>query len=122
MQTGYPKRQEILVPDFIDYETLGEHYWVESGILEFLRYLGPEMRRSDVTMTKLSKLLSCPIQEEFSIPYPISWTDAEKDMSAWIDNRKQKNAFSAIQRAKSFCKENAQTLKKGMMVIIRLNL
>ncbi|PWR75070.1 glycoside hydrolase family 57 protein [Methanospirillum stamsii] len=91
------------IPVFIDYETLGEHYWVESGILEFLRHLGPEMRNSDVKMIKPSEILSFPVQHEFSIPYPISWADAEKDGSAWIENRKQKNAFRAVQRAESFC-------------------
>jgi len=91
------------VPVFIDYETLGEHYWVESGIFEFLRYLGAEMRRSDVQMVKPSDLLRFPVREEFSIPAPISWADAEKDGTAWIENRKQKNAFRAVQRAESFC-------------------
>lgn len=93
------------VPVFIDYETLGEHYWVESGILEFLRHLGSEMRRSEVQMIKPSDVLSYHIQEEFSIPNPISWADAEKDGSAWIENRKQKNAFRAVQRAQSFCED-----------------
>ena len=93
------------VPVFIDYETLGEHYWVESGILEFLRHLGPEMKRSDVQMIRPSEILSCGVKEEFSIPHPISWADAEKDGSAWIENRKQKNAFRSVQRAQSFCSD-----------------
>lgn len=93
------------VPVFIDYETLGEHYWVESGILEFLRHLGPEMQRSDVQMIKPSEILSSPVRDEFSIPLPISWADAEKDGTAWIENRKQKNAFRAVQRAKTFCED-----------------
>lgn len=93
------------VPVFIDYETIGEHYWVESGIHEFFRYMGPEMRKSDVLMVKPSDLLSFPVREEFSIPLPISWADAEKDGTAWIENRKQKNASRAVQRAKTFCED-----------------
>lgn len=93
------------VPVFIDYETLGEHYWVESGILEFLRHLGPEMKKSDVAMVKPSEILTCKVQDEFSIPHPISWADAEKDGTAWIENRKQRNAFRAVQRAESFCED-----------------
>ncbi|MBP9009174.1 MAG: glycoside hydrolase family 57 protein [Methanospirillum sp.] len=93
------------VPVFIDYETIGEHYWVETGIHEFFRHLGPEMRRSEVQMVKPSDLLSFPVHDEFSIPLPISWADAEKDGTAWIENRKQKNAFRSVQRAESFCKD-----------------
>lgn len=90
------------IPVFIDYETLGEHYWADTGILEFLRHLGPEMKRSGVEMVNPSDITSCPVREEFSIPIPISWADAEKDATAWIENRKQKNAMRAVQRAQSF--------------------
>ena len=93
------------IPVFIDYETIGEHYWVESGIHEFFRHLGSEMQKSDVRMIKPSDILSFPVRDEFSIPLPLSWADAEKDGTAWIENRKQKNAFSAVQRAASFCKD-----------------
>ena len=91
------------VPVFIDYETIGEHYWADTGILEFFRHLGPELRRAGVEMIKPSELLDYPVHEEYSIPLPISWADAEKDGTAWIENRKQKNAFRAVQRAQSFC-------------------
>lgn len=90
------------IPVFIDYETLGEHYWADSGILEFLRYLGPEMHRAGVEMVNPSDITSSQVRDEFSIPLPISWADAEKDSTAWIENRKQKNAMRAVQRARSF--------------------
>ncbi|HWQ66991.1 MAG TPA: alpha-amylase [Methanospirillum sp.] len=91
------------VPVFIDYETIGEHFWEDTGIIEFFRYLGPEMRNAGVEMVNPSDLLTYPVREEFSLPLPISWADAEKDATAWIENRKQKNAFRAVQRAQSFC-------------------
>ena len=90
------------IPVFIDYETMGEHYWADTGILEFLRYLGPEMKKAGVRMIHPSDLLKYPVRDEFNIPLPISWADAEKDETAWIENRKQKNAFRAIQRAQAF--------------------
>ena len=94
------------IPVFIDYETLGEHYWADTGILEFLRHLGPEMRNAGVEMVNPSDITKYPVRDEFSIPLPISWADAEKDATAWIENRKQKNAIRAIQRAHSFtCNE-----------------
>lgn len=93
------------VPVFIDYETLGEHYWADSGILEFLRYLGPEMQRFGVEMVNPEDLLEYPVREEFSISNPLSWADAEKDGTAWIENRKQKNAFRSVQRAQAFFRD-----------------
>jgi alpha-amylase len=95
------------IPVFIDYETIGEHYWADTGIFEFFRYLGPELKKSGVEMVNPSDILSLPVRDEFSIPLPISWADAEKDGTAWIENRKQKNAFRAVQRAHSFaCDEH----------------
>ena len=91
------------IPVFIDYETFGEHLAPDTGIFEFLRYLGPELRKKDVHMVKPSDLLSSPVREEFSIQYPVSWADEEKDVSAWIDCRRQKNAFAAVQEAELFC-------------------
>ncbi len=88
---------------FIDYETIGEHYWADTGIFEFFRHLGQEMRNAGVEMVNPSDLLEYPVRDEFSIPLPISWADAEKDSSAWVENRKQKNAFRSIQRAQTFC-------------------
>ena len=93
------------VPVFIDYETLGEHYWVDTGILEFFRHLGNELHNFGVEMIKPTDVLEYEIKQEFSISHPISWADAEKDGTAWIENRKQKNAFRSIQRAKTFCKD-----------------
>jgi alpha-amylase len=90
------------IPVFIDYETIGEHYWADTGILEFFRHLGPELMQTGVEMINPSEILHYPVREEFSVPVPISWADAEKDATAWIENRKQKNAVRAIQRAHKF--------------------
>lgn len=95
------------IPVFIDYETIGEHYWADTGILEFFRHLGPELRQAGVEMINPSEVLQYPVRDEFSVPLPISWADAEKDATAWIENRKQKNASRAVQRAQRFaCDEH----------------
>ena len=42
--------------------------------------------------------------EKLSIPYPISWADTERDLSAWLSNDIQRNAagalYDALRRAK----------------------
>jgi alpha-amylase len=90
------------IPVFIDYETIGEHYWADTGILEFFRHLGYEMKNAGVEMVNPTDLLSSQVRDEFSISQPISWADAEKDTTAWLENRKQKNASRAVQRAQRF--------------------
>lgn len=73
---------------FMDYETFGEHQWVESGIFEFLRHL-PEavLTRTDyqfATPAEVSRSLT-PVAE-LSFPSPTSWADTERDVSAWLGN------------------------------------
>lgn len=87
---------------FIDYETLGEHFWADSGIFQFLEHLPEELEKRGVQSVNPRDLLAYPIRHTFDIDYTISWADAEKDETAWIQNRKQKNAVRACERATHF--------------------
>lgn len=85
---------------FMDYETFGEHYWAESGILEFLKWLPIEVHK----WGNLSWLMpSEAIQKhtpcgEISVPLEktVSWADVERDTSAWLSNPHQNAAFNMI--------------------------
>jgi len=85
---------------FLDYETFGEHYWRESGILDFLKWLPLEVE-------KYSNLAWCtPIEavsrhrpmDEVDVPpsATISWADEERDVSAWLGNELQKVSFNVL--------------------------
>jgi alpha-amylase len=87
---------------FIDYETIGEHFWKESGIFDFFSHLPEELAKRGVQTVNPSNLLQYPVKETFSIDHTVSWADAEKDETAWIQNRKQRNAFRACERAAQF--------------------
>jgi alpha-amylase len=83
---------------FMDYETFGEHQWKETGIFDFLRAL-PDMvfKYSDFdfkTPTELIKTLKP--KDTFSSESPISWADEERDVTAWLGNDLQKDAFNQI--------------------------
>lgn len=86
----------------MDYETLGEHQWEESGIFEFFRHLPAELQKHpDTRFLKLSeaaKLLRSV--SDLDITDTISWADTERDLSAWQENSMQKTALSRLYRLK----------------------
>jgi alpha-amylase len=87
---------------FMDYETLGEHQWAETGIFEFLDAL-PGMIY-DVNPGQNDFL--CPSEAvdkytpvgEYNAPYMTSWADMERDLSAWLGNAMQENAAAELYR------------------------
>ena len=83
---------------FMDYETFGEHQKKESGIFDFMRNLpahvfdlqGYEFCTPSEAMAQIAPI------GEISMPAPISWADSEKDLSAWLGNDMQKEAFENL--------------------------
>jgi alpha-amylase len=92
--------EESIVNLFMDYETFGEHQWASSGIFDFLRAL-PEavLSGSDfqfVTPSEALQLLE-PVGS-LSMPEPVSWADEARDLSAWLGNPIQDDAFESLYR------------------------
>ena len=94
---------------FLDYETFGEHYWAESGILDFLKWLPIEVSRwnnlSWITPSEVvQKHTPCG---ELDVPpdKTISWADAERDTSAWLSNSQQNISFNLLNEVGLIVKE-----------------
>jgi alpha-amylase len=91
-------KKEETVNLFIDYETFGEHQWMESGIFEFLKALPKVVYKSTnfsfSTPTEIANSL-LPVST-ISVPYPISWADEERDLTAWLGNELQVDAFNRL--------------------------
>ncbi len=83
---------------FMDYETFGEHNKAESGIFsffeDFVMKSVSEKRLSFVTPAEVAA--SCQSVSVLSVPHPISWADEERDLSAWLGNELQDEAFNKI--------------------------
>jgi len=83
---------------FMDYETFGEHQWKDTGIFEFMRALPEQVfANSDfrfVTPSENIDLLA-PVAP-LSMPLPVSWADQERDLSAWLGNDLQDDAFDNL--------------------------
>ncbi|ALO13988.1 Membrane-anchored protein predicted to be involved in regulation of amylopullulanase [Salinivirga cyanobacteriivorans] len=90
--------KEEIVNLFMDYETFGEHQWAETGIFNFMRAL-PEavFRQTDMEFVTPSEAIDQlqPVGH-LHIPEPISWADEERDLTAWLGNELQDDAFEQL--------------------------
>lgn len=92
-----PKKQQV-VNLFMDYETFGEHQWKESGIFEFVKALpGIVLKNTDFIFLKpMDVAQKFEAVDSIHVPYPISWADEERDLTAWLGNEMQDEAFNKL--------------------------
>ncbi len=83
---------------FADYETFGEHQSADTGIMDFLRALPDAIfkrtRYGFATPSQLAEELEDVA--EINVPFPMSWADAERDLTAWLGNDLQDDAFDSL--------------------------
>ena len=83
---------------FMDYETFGEHQSADSGIFDFLRAL-PAAVLSDGTfgfVTPAEAVKKHKPVSDIDVEDPISWADEERDVTAWLGNELQSEAFKKV--------------------------
>lgn len=83
---------------FMDYETLGEHQWEETGIFQFMEVMPREvLRHPDWEFwTPSEALQKTSVRPQLSFPRTVSWADSERDVTAWLGNDMQQDAFKEI--------------------------
>ena len=91
-------QNDEIVNLFMDYETFGEHQKAASGIFDFMRAL-PQIVLADgefefVTPSQATKKHR-PVGE-LDVFDPISWADEERDVTAWLGNELQNDAFNKL--------------------------
>lgn len=91
-----PKHEVVNL--FMDYETFGEHQWKETGIFQFMRALPARIfTHSDYsfnTPAELSEKMQ-PVAA-IHVEDAISWADEERDLTAWLGNELQNDAFENL--------------------------
>jgi alpha-amylase len=95
---GNVNKNEETINLFMDYETFGEHQWKDTGIFDFLKALpGFVFKNTDFTFSTPSGIISelQPVSA-INVPYPISWADEERDLTAWLGNPLQEQAFNKL--------------------------
>lgn len=91
------KNQQVL-NIFLDYETFGEHQWAETGIFEFMKAMPKQVfALTNYTFDTPSGLAekAQPVSA-VTVPVPISWADEERDLTAWLGNEMQDEAFESV--------------------------
>ena len=83
---------------FMDYETFGEHQGAESGIFEFMKALPAAVLKDGtfnfVTPSEATKKYKAV--SDIAVEDPISWADEERDLTAWLGNELQNEAFKKV--------------------------
>lgn len=92
------KEEEQVINIFLDYETFGEHQWVDTGIFDFMRALPGEVFKNPEFAFNTPSEIADNYQPvaKIHVPYPVSWADEERDLTAWIGNELQDDAFGKL--------------------------
>ncbi len=101
---------------FMDYETFGEHQWADTGIFDFLRALPAELLKHPDTVFQTPGELAGTYQARgvLDVPYPMSWADMTRDMTAWTGNGMQQECLKRVYAIETVIKRlNEKSLKEA---------
>jgi alpha-amylase len=89
---------EQVVTLALDYETFGEHQKKDTGIFQFLETLLVSVARSKnlKMVTPTEAIEEIDSDSILDVPQFISWADNERDLSAWLGNDMQRDAFDSM--------------------------
>lgn len=91
----------------MDYETFGEHQKREKGIFDFLEKLLATLARDKhirfLTPSEAAEQM-LPV-DTLNIPGFVSWADEERDLSAWLGNEMQRDAFDSLLKIEADLKD-----------------
>ena len=88
---------------FMDYETFGEHQGADTGIFDFIAAL-PEQIFKSTDFEFLTPHEAAAQHQPIAplhVPYPISWADEERDLTAWLGNELQNEAFEELYKTRT---------------------
>ena len=90
-------KEEQLINIALNYETLGENHPRETGIFDFLRALPRFAEEKGIEFWTPSEAIAKlkPV-DVISVTYPISGADEARDVSAWLGNDLQNEAYNKL--------------------------
>lgn len=85
----------------LDYETFGEHQKASTGIIAFMKKaLAIVAAKEELRMVTPSEAIErLEPQGTISSTIPVSWADKERDVSAWLGNHLQRDAYDNMRLA-----------------------
>lgn len=95
----------------MDYETFGEHYKKQTGIFDFLQaVLTRIIKDKKFTLSTPSEVIDrVAASNALDVQDAISWADERKDLSAWLGNDMQRDAFDIVKSLEGSIKRSADS-------------
>jgi len=92
------EEQEEVINLFLTYEAFGERQKAESGIFDFLSAFAQNVVNDDELQFATPSEVVAQLQPISAVSSPeiISWADEERDLTAWLGNGMQKEAFRKL--------------------------
>ncbi len=82
---------------FMELCALGIFQPLSSNILEFMKALPEQLRQRGIVFSTPSEICSkIKSSGDLNVEYPISWVDEERDLSPWLGNVMQREAFEKL--------------------------
>ncbi len=116
---GFEKIQQV-VNIFLDYESFGEHQWAETGIFDFMKALPKQIFANTNFTFGTPSLIAAKLQPvaAVNVPHPISWADEERDLTAWLGNEMQDEAFDSLYKiAPKVCGIKSKEIQKDWLYL-----
>ena len=81
----------------MELSALGVFQPLSSNILEFLKALPVCAKQQGITFSTPSEIVTkLKSVDMMDVPYPMSWVDEERDISPWLGNVMQREAFNKL--------------------------
>ncbi len=89
--------EEQVINIFMELSALGMAQSLSSNILEFLKALPICAKERGITFSTPTEIVTkLKSVDQIDVPYPMSWTDEERDISPWLGNVMQREAFNKL--------------------------
>ena len=90
-------KEEQLINIFMELSALGMAQPLSSNILEFFRALPEAFKQKGITFSNPTELFSkMKAVDRLDVPDTLSWVDEERDVSCWLGNAMQQEAFNKL--------------------------
>lgn len=93
---AFPQEEQV-INIFMELSALGMAQSLSSNILEFLKALPICAKERGITFSTPTEIVTkLKSVDQIDVPYPMSWTDEERDISPWLGNVMQREAFNKL--------------------------
>ena len=88
---------EQVINIFMELSALGYFQPLSSNILDFIKALPICAKQKGITFSTPTEIVSkLKSVDAMDVPYPMSWVDEERDISPWLGNVMQREAFNKL--------------------------